>query len=292
MDPAEDRDRITRALGAPPLEMRPAAGHGAPSNRRWLVRTAAGRAFVKVAAYDYTADWLRLERRNYEGLQGLDCMPRLLGWDDDGEAPALAIEDLSEETWPPPWSDAAIRAVLEAIAEIHATAPPAAIDAAAAGEMFNLGQGWRPIAADPEGFLALGTCSRDWYATHAETLLAAADAAQVDGDVLTHGDVRSDNLCLREGRAIFVDWNWCCRGHQDLDLIAWLPSLSHEGGPPPWEMLPGRGAYASLVAGFFLHHARLELIPQAPHVRQLQLDQGRVALAWAARELGLPPPRG
>ena len=95
MDTAEDLERITRALGQAPIKIRPAGGHGAPSNRRWLVRTAHGRAFVKIAAYDYTADWLRLEHRNYTALQGLACMPELLGWDDDGVCPALAIERLS-----------------------------------------------------------------------------------------------------------------------------------------------------------------------------------------------------
>ena len=45
-----------------------------------------------------------------------------------------------------------------------------------------------------------------------------------------------------------------------------------------------------MLAGFFLEHARREPIPQAPHVRRLQRDQGVASLRWAAVELGLEPP--
>jgi Ser/Thr protein kinase RdoA (MazF antagonist) len=121
-------------------------------------------------------------------------------------------------------------------------------------------------------------------------LAAAAAEARLDGSTLLHGDVRSDNLCIREGRAILVDWNWACRGAVDLDLVAWLPSLAHEGGPEPWAIAPGQGALASLLAGFFLEHAGRPSIAQAPHVRQLQLDQGIASLHWACRELGVPRP--
>ena len=45
-----------------------------------------------------------------------------------------------------------------------------------------------------------------------------------------------------------------------------------------------------LLAGYFASHAVRPEIPEAPHVRTLQLRQARTALPWAARALGLPPP--
>jgi hypothetical protein len=54
--------------------------------------------------------------------------------------------------------------------------------------------------------------------------------------------------------------------------------------------MPDHGPHAALLAGFFLEHAGREPIPQAPHVRQLQRDQGVVALRWACRELGIEAP--
>ena len=214
----------------------------------------------------------------------------MLGWDDDGESPTLLLEDLSDAHWPPPWTAAAIDAVAVALREIQATPPPEGI-AGLFGEMFDIREGWLPLRARPEQALALGVFDESWLETWGEALERAADAAALDGGALLHGDVRSDNLCLRDGRAVLVDWNWACLGSPVLDLAAWLPSLHHEGGPPPWEILPGQGELASLLAGFFLEHAGRPAIPQAPHVRQLQLDQGRVALAWACHELGIEPPR-
>ena len=44
------------------------------------------------------------------------------------------------------------------------------------------------------------------------------------------------------------------------------------------------------VAGFFCARAGDPPIPDAPHVRPLQIRQATTALPWAARALGLPEP--
>jgi hypothetical protein len=286
----DDAERIELATGARPAALEGVVGHGAPSHRRWrVVFDDRPPAFAKVAAFDYVAEWLRLERANYRALAGMPYLPELIGWHDDGEAPVLVIEDLSRATWPPPWSTDAIDAVLAALAEVQGTPPPDAIDDDF-GALFDIHEGWDPMRADPTGALALGLFDRGWFERYADDLAAAAATADLAGDTLLHGDVRSDNLCLREGRAVLIDWNWACVGASELDLAAWLPSLHHEGGPEPWTLLPDAGPLAALLAGFFLEHAAREPIPQAPHVRKLQLDQGVVALEWACRELGVPQP--
>ena len=72
-----------------------------------------------------------------------------------------------------------------------------------------------------------------------------------------------------------------------------VPGCVHaEGGPPPEAILPDAPALAAWVAGFFCAYAGEPPIPEAPHVRPLQLQQARTALPWAARALGLPPPEG
>jgi hypothetical protein len=151
-------------------------------------------------------------------------------------------------------------------------------------------EGWAAIRADPDGAVALGAFDLEWFLRNGAVLETAALGANLTGNTLVHGDVRSDNLCIRGSRATLVDWNLACRGSATFDLASWLPSLRHEGGPEPWAILRDHGDVAALLAGFFLEHARRPLIPQAPHVRKLQLDQGVVALAWACRELGVPPP--
>ncbi len=286
----DDAERIAVATGARPRALDPVAGHGAPSHRRWRV-TYDDRpsAFAKIAAFDYTADWLRTEHANYQALAGQPYLSPVLGWYDDGEHPALVLEDLSDAMWPPPWTTDRIDAVFDALGAIQGTPPPASITHEF-GALFDIDEGWDPMRADPSGALALRVFDRRWFETHADMLAEAAGSAGLGGDALLHGDVRSDNLCVRDGRAVLVDWNWACRGASTLDVLSWLPSLHHEGGPEPWALMPDHGPHAALLAGFFLEHAGREPIPQAPHVRQLQRDQGVVALRWACRELGIEAP--
>jgi hypothetical protein len=295
MEPdAADVGRAHRALGAQPIAWRPVEGHGAPSTRRFLVDLPDGSsAFVKIAAFDYVAEWFRDERAAYEAFEGARFLPRLIGWDDDGEAPLLAIEDLSDGRWPPPWDRAAVDGVLATLEELHGTTPLAPLPTAEERQ-FGL-DSWPDVIDDPRPFLSTGICSAAWLDEHLPTLAASSAAARIDGAAAVHFDVRSDNLCVRDGQAILVDWNHACVGNPLLDTAAWLPSLEVEGGPPPGDVLPdgtdGLPEIAALLAGYFCSRAGLPEIPQAPHVRRLQREQAGTSLPWAARLLGLPPPR-
>lgn len=289
----EDIERARRALGATPISWRAAPGHGAASTRRFVVELPDGSsAFLKIAAFDYVAVWFRDERAAYEALDGSPFLPSLLGWDDDGVAPLLAIEDLSDARWPPPWDRGAVGAVLATLDELHGTAPTAPLPIAEERQ-FGL-DSWPDVLEDPSPFLSTGICSPGWLEEHLPALAVASAAARIDGDATLHFDVRSDNLCLRDGRAILVDWNHACIGNPLLETASWLPSLLAEGGPAPDQLLPagteGLPEIASLLAGYFSARAGLPEIPQAPHVRTLQREQAATSLPWAARLLGLPAP--
>jgi hypothetical protein len=289
----EDVERARRALGATPISWRAVPGHGAPSTRRFIVQLPDDRTvFLKIAAFDYVAEWFRDERLAYEALDGMRFLPRFVGWDDDGVAPLLAIEDLSDAVWPPPWDRSRVDAVLASLEAVHDATPRRSLPRAEERQ-FGL-DGWPDVALDPEPFLSTGICSDAWFTENLPTLSAASVAARIDGDRVLHFDVRSDNLCLVAGRAVFVDWNHACIGNPVLDTAAWLPSLQAEGGPPPEAVLPddtpGLPEIAALLAGYFGARAGLPPIPQAPHVRALQLTQAGTTLPWAARLLGLPAP--
>ena len=118
----------------------------------------------------------------------------------------------------------------------------------------------------------------------------AADAASYRGGAFLHMDVRSDNLCLQGERVVLVDWNWAVRGPAELDLACWLPSLRLEGGPLPEQVAGGLGGYAAAVASYFATVAALPPVPDSPRLRHGQLDQLKIAVPWACRELGLPEP--
>lgn len=290
--PPDDVDRIERALGWRPTSFRPATVDREASDTaaRWIVaddhNLKPGRrsAFVKIGATETTAEWTRTEHRNYRSLRGR-FLPAVLGFDDDGERPALALEDLSRADWPPPWTDERVTAVLDALVAVGQTPPPDHLTR----QTVDLVADWRDVAIDPGPFLALRICSASWLEHALPVLTAAAVEAPLVGDALVHMDVRSDNLCFRDGRAIVVDWNHARIANPDLDIAFWLPSLHAEGGPSPEELLPHAPALAAWVAGYFCARAGKAPLPEAPHVRRLQAQQSRTALPWAARALGLPP---
>jgi thiamine kinase-like enzyme len=283
--------RVGRLLGARPTRWQPRAAPWQPShtvaggNNRFTVELADGRrVFVKAATSPYLAGALRREAEVYANLR-TDFAPELICFDDDPDVPMLVLEDLSDADWSVHWDAARVAAVRDTLRAVAATLAPPNTPPATEG-FSNFGD-WADLIADPAAFVATGIRSPEWLDRNASTLQAAAKAAPIDGDALLHLDVRSDNLCFRDGKAILVDWNWACTGKEELDVAAWLPSLAAEGGPRPWEILPRAGGYASLLAGVWAAVVGLPPPATAPHVRDLQRRQLEVALVWAERELNL-----
>lgn len=276
-------ERIERALGSAPIRYTARPG-GYSTADRFSVELADGRrVFVKSATAPHLAGWLRREHEVYASLSG-GFIPRLEGWDDDGVRPVLAIEDLSDADWAPRWDESRVAAVLEALAEIAAGPHPPNTHPVKEGfpKLFNR---WEEVARNPEPFLSTGIRDRAWLDRCLPVIIEAAATVDASGDSLLHLDVRSDNLCFRDGRAILVDWNWASLGNPRLDLAAWLPSVTCEGGPQPWEVLPDGGAYAAFISGVWAAVAGLPPPETAPDVRDLQRRQLEVALAWCDREL-------
>ncbi len=276
-------ERIERALGSAPVRYTARPG-GYSTADRFSVDLADGRrVFVKSAEAAHLAGWLRREHEVYGAVSGA-FIPRLEGWDDDGVRPVLALEDLSDADWVPRWTETRVAAVVDALAEIAASAQPP--NTRPVRESFpNLFDRWRDVAADPDPFLSAGIRDRRWLERWLPVIVEAASAVDPSGDSLLHLDVRSDNLCFRDGRAVLVDWNWASRGDARLDLAAWLPSLACEGGPEPWDVLPDGGAYAAFVSGVWAAVVGLPPPETAPGVREVQRRQLEVALAWCEREL-------
>lgn len=275
--------RVERLLGWAPDTWRPVHGGYTPA-ARFAVSDGRRRGFVKFATNDVTIGQINREITAYAGISGR-FVPRLLGSEPHPETPVLIIEDLSDAIWPPPWTDAALAQVLEAIAEMHASPSTLAHGSLLEGRE----AGWPTVAQNPEPFLALGLVTSEWLERALPALIAAEQSCELRGDALTHLDLRSDNLCLTAEGVKFIDWAEACRSAADVDLGFFLPSLAYEQGPLPDAILPDRPDLAALVSGFFAARAGLPLIPQAPFVRRVQREQLSTALPWAIRALGLPP---
>jgi phosphotransferase family enzyme len=275
--------RAERILDEEVVSWQRVARRGYSVNEHWVLEPAHGeRVFVKVGHVAPSPDWVRSERRVLELVSGA-FMPDLIGFE-DGDSPLLVLEYLTDGWWPPPWRENDVAAVQAALDEIAA--------AEVKGELPRLADaewpGWSDIAADPEPFLHLGIVSREWLDEALPALIEASAAAPLAGESLLHCDVRSDNLCIRRGRAILVDWNHARVGNPAFDLAFWLPSLRLEGGPPPDSF--GVDELACFVAGFFAAWAGRPKPGGAPTVREFQRAQLEVALPWACKALDLPLP--
>src|SRR5665647_1554066 len=273
--------RAERILGTEAKNWARVVSRGYSVNEHWTVGFADGsRAFLKLASVDPGPQWVRDEHRVFGCVEG-SFMPLLLGFE-DGDRPLLILEDmLPDARWPPPWQPGDIDAVLAALNEVAA--------APLSGELPRLADdavsGWKDVAEDPVPLLGLRIVTAEWLERSLPALLEASGPALLAGGSLVHCDVRSDNLCLRGGRAVLLDWNHARVGNPAFDVAFWLPSLALEGGPDPATF--GVDELAVFVAGFFAAQAGLPAPEGAPSVRSFQRAQLEVALPWACSALGL-----
>jgi aminoglycoside phosphotransferase (APT) family kinase protein len=277
--------RAERLLGGRAASWARVESRGWARNEHWtLVLDDGTRAFAKSAWLEPSVSWMRQEREVYGRLSG-PFMPRLLGWE-DGDRPLLVLEDLTDGAhFPPPWRRGDVDAVLATLAELGE------VRVEGLSRFPDEWPQWTAVADDPAPFLSLGIASPAWLDAALPELLEAESAVHFSGSAVIHGDVRSDNLCIRNGRAVLVDWNHAQLGNAAFDVAAWLPSLTLEGGPQPDDIAGAAVArFAVAIAGFFAARAGLPPHEGAPLVRGFQLAQLEVALPWACRVLGIAPP--
>jgi len=282
----EIRARVESLLNDGIRSAQPVLGGYTAAGRWRLGLRSGGTAFVKFGATATTADALRLEARVYGQLRQ-PFMPALLAWEDHPLQPVMLLEDLGAAYWPPPWSSKMIDEVLATLDAVHACRAHLKTSIELYGQVDS---DWQEVGNNPEPFLKLGLATPAWLERALPMLIEAAARVQDEGEEVIHLDVRSDNLCRAARGIVLVDWNWACIGNGALDTGFWLPSLQAEGGPSPDAILPNRPDIAARVSGFFAARAGLPPIPDAPHVRIVQLQQLTPALLWAARELDLPLP--
>ena len=182
--------RAERLLDSEAVEGARVETRGYATNEHWTVRLADGtRAFLKHAApVDPCPQWLRDEERVYAAVSG-DFMPDVLAWE-DADRPLLVLEDLSDARWVPPWTEADVDAVLEALAQLHATAATAPLPRFEDHRLPS----WNTVADDPVPFLSLGIADERWLERTLPTLVDAAAQTPLAGDAVLHCDVRSDSV--------------------------------------------------------------------------------------------------
>ncbi|MBE1536545.1 aminoglycoside phosphotransferase family protein [Actinomadura algeriensis] len=290
--PDHVRADVEALLGARVVDAVTQPGGYSPGVAARLRLDDGRRAFVKSVGPELNPDSPgihRAEARVAAALPPSAPVPRLLGsFDRDGWV-TLVLEDVDGAPPREPWDAAELDRVLAALADLAAAMTPAPIEAPTVAERFGPAfRGWRRLAAGaaPEG---LDPWAREHLAGLAE--LEASWETAAAGDTLAHADVRADNVLLTPDRVVIVDWPWACRSAPWFDLLAMLPSVRLQGGPPPARVFAAHPLAASAddapvtavlaaIAGFFVHGGRLPPPPGLPTLRDFQRAQGEIALAW------------
>src|SRR5262245_53602842 len=96
-------ERLASVVGARPVRWQERAGGYSTAERYSVELDASRRVFVKAAAAEHMARWIRREHEVYSALHG-SFIPELLGFDDDGVRPLLVLEDLSHADWGANWT--------------------------------------------------------------------------------------------------------------------------------------------------------------------------------------------
>lgn len=253
---------------------------------RFIVELKNGqRFFIKQATDNDTAAWLRSEHLIYSNLHE-NYLPRLIAWEDSQAYPILILEDLSEAEWKYVWDSEKIKSVLFTLEKVRKTIPPQGLPSLESQR--NNFAGWKILAQDPQPFLSLGLASSKWLQAALPILIDADETAPLAGNELVHVDIRSDNICFQDNRAILIDWNWACLGNGAFDIVGWLPSLYTEGGKPPDIKIEDAGKLSALVSGFWAARAGLPPPHPGSNLREVQKNQLAISLAWTIKELGLP----
>jgi hypothetical protein len=235
-------------------------------------------------------DFHRREARFAVALPPTTPAPEFLFTVEHGEWVALVFEDVEGHEPRLPWREDELDRVLGALTDLSRALTPAPIEAPAVVEALDdLFDGWRTLESHVD----------DWAAAHLDDLrtLEARWAEAAVGETLLHCDMRADNILLTPDRVVFVDWPHACIGAAWIDLLAFLPSVAMQGGPPPWQVFeshpvgrdvpPGRlQPVLAALAGFFLQRSTLPPQPGLSTLRDFQRGQGVHALAWLRRSLG------
>jgi hypothetical protein len=300
--PAPLRAEVERLLGARVTEAVTQPGGFSPGVAARLRLSDGSRAFVKAVGdiNPESPEIHRAEARIAAALPASAPAPRFLGSIDSAGWVILLFADVAGRLPAQPWQQGELDRVLAALTNLATALTPAPIDVpSVSSRLPSLGSGWARLAKARETeAMHLGDLG-SWAARHLDDLAAAESgwAAGVAGDALVHADIRADNILLTDDSVVFVDWPWACRAASWFDLIAMLPSVAMQGGPPP-EQIAARhpvisgvdaGAITALVAalaGLFLWLCRQPDPPGLPTLRAFQRGQGEVALEWLRERSG------
>ncbi len=250
------------------------------------------KVFVKAATDKETEIWLRTEYLVLNSYEE-DFIPKIITLIDEPENfPVLLTQDFSDAYWAAGnngvcWRDGDIDLLLETIKKLssikgHHPLPHL---------KNNNANVWTKIASNPDGFLKLKLCSKKWLLNNIEYLIIAENNVNETGTNLVHGDIRSDNICIKNNKVVFVDWSNAAIGNAEHDLANLLPTLRLEGGPLPFQIMPNAANQAAYICA--THIQRLSKNSTMPMwLATVFKKLIAIELQWTTQCLNLDNPDG
>ncbi len=311
--PVEVRARVAQALGSEVVRAARVWGGYSPSPTFRLTLANGQRAFLKAigpGATEFLRHVIEMEERVYTELGAFisPWAPRLLGVVHEAGWRALLLEDVGPKSTPP-WTPTLTRQVMRGFADYHsATLDVTLPDWVPRFTETDAHVTWESIVEQTDGLAhvaALAGSQADealrWF-RQAEPLFSRLlkTAPTIPGPhALMHGDTRSDNLRVQNGQLRLFDWPMVMVGPAEVDLVAFVQSISVEDGPAPELCVEWYGASLrpdaldmALVwcVAFFAARAWQPPIEGLPRLRPFQRQQLAVLLDWSARRFHLPAP--
>ena len=304
--PEHVRGEVERWLGGAVVSSVTQPTGFSPGVAARLTTDEGRRVFVKAVGPELNVETPAMHRRESKivpALSNVAPVPQLMWSYDDGEGGwiAMVFEDVDGRHPTRPWRTDELHRVVAAMEDLNRLLTPSPLPVAIAGRASNVFAteigGWRRLRDEHPSRLARVD---EWSRRHLEALVSVEDTVteMLEGNTLLHMDFRADNILLTPERVWFVDWPQACIGPAWLDAVAFAPSVTMQGGPPPEELISmnsaclaadGAAITAAVVAlaGYFTHKAVQPPPPGLPTVRAFQGAQGFVARQWAAQRMGL-----
>jgi aminoglycoside phosphotransferase len=290
--PEHVRTAVEAELGATVVSARSQFGGFSPGSADRVELSDGRRLFVKAVGTALNPDTPRLHRREAHALAQLPAQlpaPALVASYDDGDWVALVMEDVEGRHPDVPWPDEDVDAVGRALVELARVPAPASLPAHA--EIATMVGIWSEVA-ERQAAGALDERFPWDLVLRLEELLAVERLARevTRGDALVHWDVRSDNVFVRDGEAVLLDWAWACRGAPWLDAAMLGLELALQGADadrffatnPLLTAQPREHVRALLLcaAGFWALRGTYPDPPGLPTIRAVQRSWAATALEW------------
>jgi len=299
--PGEVIRGIQQVLGADVVEADSQRGGFSPGVAARVRLSDGRRLFVKAvgeALNPVSPGLYRREAAVAGRLPSSVPTPRLLAtYDEDGWV-ALVFEDVDARTPHLPWRRDDLDRVLATVADLGRTLTPSPVELSPIADDADDFAGFQELSAQSAGGTSLDDLD-PWILRNLHRLAGLHDrwVAATAGQTLLHLDLRADNVLLTDDSVLFVDWPHAGVGAAWIDLLFMLPSVTLQGGPPPWEIFDAHPAAHAVddeaatiaLAGFtglLTASGRRPDPPGLPTVRQFQRAQAAEGVRWLRRRTG------